>query len=57
MELTPEVNSAIIKVAGDWAVALALTDKNPEPSSMSGELQEYFVRSYSSICEILDIKN
>jgi len=62
MTLAPEVQAAIIKVAGDWAVALASSPEyNPktrsaipiQPSQMSDELEKDFDFAYKFLTEYL----
>ncbi len=63
MTLTPEVQAAIIKVAGDWASAMATTPafnpetgkyERPQPSEMSDELENNFDFAYRFLTGYLE---
>ena len=62
MVISREIRAAIIKVAGDWAVALASvpkfdpdTDKYErlQPGEMSDELENHFDYAYKFLTEYL----
>jgi len=55
MEFSQEVLASIIKVAGDWSLGMASTPDNgpPQPSHMSGELQDYFEHSFNYLTGII----
>jgi len=55
MQLTPEIHATIIKVAGDWALAMASTAKILQASSMSEELEQYFPSCYDALLNMLNV--
>ena len=58
MAITTEVQASIIKVAGDWALAMASSsgpDGKPiEPSQMSGKLHLNFDLEYKFLIDYID---
>jgi len=54
MSLPPEVQASIIKVAGDWALAMAQRDVEiKEAMSLSEVIYELFKQNYFELCQAI----
>lgn len=61
MAMSGEVHASIIKVAGDWALAMASTPeadgKHIEPSQMGDKLEQDFDFAYKFLTRYLGFKD
>ena len=58
MELSPEVHAACIRVAGDWAIQIAMwrTQHHGKDEKVGGrlELQKHFQKSYLFLTQVAE---
>jgi len=57
MNISPEVHAACIKVAGDWAIKIALSElAQSSQKKVKGKaiLQKNFQQSYQFLIEVVD---
>ncbi len=55
MDLSPEVQAVIIKVAGNWALAMAQSDvNNKKAESLSEQIYELFRQNYFKIRKAIE---